>query len=285
MENKQEKIKWYESGNVITNLIIGTIIAIIVCSQSFAVITNASLDLFSSVINHNSIYLLILVYFILLKTKFGKQYFNYLNIFLVFLYLISTITSLLTVFQSFSLNTILAFVENCVLSVYLIHTMFRDTRLWNDYHIGKSPFNEISNDGYYNALIVIVVFTLVINLISTVVVSGLFISILDAIYILLFGRYIYLYREYLDYHKLDSNNEGNFDEIRKDIQNVLDSTTIDDKAIEMVDKIKDTASDVMDKTGIIKKKEVKKRTVKKKDDSNNTKKTVKKRTTKKGDDK
>ena len=285
MENKQEKIKWYESGNVITNLIIGTIIAIIVCSQSFAVITNASLDLFSSVINHNSIYLLILVYFILLKTKFGKQYFNYLNIFLVFLYLISTITSLLTVFQSFSLNTILTFVENCVLSVYLIHTMFRDTRLWNDYHIGKSPFNEISNDGYYNALIVIVVFTLVINLISTVVVSGLFISILDAIYILLFGRYIYLYREYLDYHKLDSNNEGNFDEIRKDIQNVLDSTTIDDKAIEIVDKIKDTASDVMDKTGIIKKKEVKKRTVKKKDDSNNTKKTVKKRTTKKGDDK
>ena len=244
---KKDKIKWYESGNVITNLIIGIIILIIVCSQSFAVITNASLDLFSSVINHNSIYLLILVYFVILKTKTGKKYFNYLNIFLVFLYFISTITSLLTVIQSFSLNTILSFVENSVLLIYLIHTMFRDTRLWKEFHIDKSPFNEISNDGYYNALIVIVVFTLVINLISTVVVSGLFLSILDAIYVLLFGRYIYLYREYLDYHKLDSDNEGNFDGIRKDIQNVLDSTTIDDKAIEIVNNIKDTTEDIIDK--------------------------------------
>lgn len=244
---KKEKIKWYESGNAITNLIIGIIILIIICSQSFAVVTNASLDLFSSVINHNSIYLLILVYFIFIKTKVGKRYFNYLNIFLVFLYFISTITSLLTLIQSFSLNTILAFVENSVLLIYLVHTMFRDTRLWKEYHISKSPFNEISNDGYYNALIVIVVFTLVINLISTVVVSGLFISILDAIYILLFGRYIYLYRDYLDYHKLDSDNEGNFDGLRKDIQNVLDSTTIDDKAVEIVNNIKDTTEDLIDK--------------------------------------
>ena len=255
---KKEKMKWYESGNIITSMIIGTIIAIIICSQSFAVITNASIDLFSSVINHNSIYLLILIYFILLKFKFGKKYFNYLNIFLVFLYFISTITSLLTVIQSFSLNTILAFVENGVLLVYLIHTMFRDTALWKDYKMSNSPFNEITNDGYYNALIVIVVFTLFINLISTVVLSGLFISILDAIYILLFGRYIYLYREYLDYHQLDSNNEGNFDGIRKDIQTVLDSTNLDEKAVEIIDKVKDTATDVMDKTGIIKKKEVKK---------------------------
>ena len=66
---------------------------------------------------------------------------------------------------------------------------------------------------------------------------------------MLFGRYIFLYREFLDYHKLDSNNEGNFNEIRKDIEKstdqvkekidqVLDKTDLDEKIVESAKKIK-----------------------------------------------
>ena len=77
----------------------------------------------------------------------------------------------------------------------------------------------------------------VYNLISTVVISGLFVSFLDTIYVLLFGRYIYLYRDYLDYNKLDSENDGNFDDIKKDIKDALDKTDIDDKVIDTVNKI------------------------------------------------
>lgn len=171
------------------------------------------------------------------------------------------ITSALTLIQSFSLNTILGFLESVVILLYLFHTMFRDTIIWKDYHLGKSPFNELKNDGYYYALLVLVAFNLAVNLISTVVVSGLFVSILDALYLLLLGRYVYLYREYLDYYKLDSNNEGNFNELRDNISNniddvkekindVLDKTDIDDKIIEATSKIKESAKDVLDKTDV-----------------------------------
>ena len=279
--NKGNNIKWYESGNVITSFIIITILATIFCSQSFAVIGDSNFSIFSSVINHNSMYLVVLIYFVLLKFKFGKRYFNYLNAFLVFFYFISAITSVLTLIQSFSLNTILGCLKDLVILVYLFHTMFRDTYVWKELKLGKSPFNEIQNDSYYYALVVLVVFGLVVNLISTVVVSGLFISILDAIYLLLFGRYIYLYREYLDYNKLDANNEGNFDGIKESISNsvneVLDKTEIDDKIVEATNKVKDKTKEVLDKTDVDEKivEGVKK----------TKEKITRKRTTKKGDDK
>ena len=236
MEEKKSKLKWYESGYSIITLIITTILAAIICSQSFAVGDN-SLSVFTSVINHNSSYLFVLIYFVLLFTNKGKKYFNYLNVLLIFIYLINTITSFLTLIQSFSLITISVFLENIILFVFLVHVMLRDTRLWDELHLSRSPFNEISNEGYYYAIVVVVVFDLVVNLISTVVVSGLFVSILDAIYVLLFGRYIYLYRDYLDYNKLDSDNDGNFDDIKKDIKEALDKTDFDDKVNDVVDKV------------------------------------------------
>lgn len=254
MSSNDNNIKWYESGNVITSFIIITILATIFCSQSFAVIGDSDFSVFTSVINHNSLYLVVLVYFVLLKTRFGKRYFNYLNVFLIFIYFISSITSILTLIQSFSLNTILGFLKDIVILLYLFHTMFRDTRVWKELKLGKSPFNEIQNDSYYYALLVLVVFGLVVNLISTVVISGLFISILDAIYLLLFGRYIYLYREYLDYHDLDANNKGNFDEIKESISSnineVLDKTEIDDKIVDAAGKVKEATKKALDKTDI-----------------------------------
>ena len=129
MDNNN-KIKWYESGNIITTFIIITILAAIFCSQSFAVIANGDFSIFSSVVNHNSLYAVVLVYFVLLKTRFGKRYFNYLNACLIFFYLIATVTSVLTLIQSFSLNTIIGFLKDIVLLVYLTHTMLRDSRVW-----------------------------------------------------------------------------------------------------------------------------------------------------------
>ncbi len=252
MSEGKNYIKWYESGNTITTLIIITILAAIFCSQSFAVSGDNSFSIFSSVINHNSVYLVVLVYFVLLKTKFGKKYFNYLNVFLIFFYLISTCTSLLTLFQSFSLNTVLDFSKNLVLLLYLFHTMFRDTRVWHDLKLGASPFNEIYNEGYYYALLVLVVLGLAVNFISALLSGGLFIPVLDALYLLLFGRYIYLYREYLDYHALDAENEGNFDDIKnkinENISDVLEKTEIDDKIVAAAGKVKEATQDILSKT-------------------------------------
>ena len=241
----KKELKWYDSGHTITSLIISTILIIIICSQSFVVGGGlGSFALFSSVINHNSIYFLILIYFILIKFSFGKKYFNYINIFLIFIYFIATITSALTVVQSFSLSTVFSFTLNFILVIYLSHTLFRDTRIWNDFYFYNSPFNELTNDWLFYAVVVISLFLLAINLISVDTISGVILSILDTCYVILFGRYIYLYRTYLDNKKIDVDNKGNFDAVREQIQNVLDNTDIDEKIIEVKDKIVDGAVDI-----------------------------------------
>ena len=252
---KDKKTMWYDNGNVIVNLIIGIILVIIICSQSFVTTHGSSLELFSSIINHNSIYLFILVYFVFLKFKVGKKYFNYFNKLLIFIYVLTTLTSFLTVIQSFSLNTIIDFIINIALLMYLFHTMFRDTRIWNGLHINKSPFNEIDNDVNYYTILVISVFYLVVNLISTVVISGVVIALLDTIYYFLFGRYIYLYRRYLDNNKIGVRGLGNFNEVREKITDVTDSMKkeiddfvkekeIDKKIDEIGNKIEDTTKKV-----------------------------------------
>lgn len=303
-ENNNQEYNWYDSGNIITSLIIGVILLVIVCSQSFAVSGNSSLALFGSVINHNSIYLLVLVYFIALKTREGKKYFNYLNVFLIFIYFIATVTSLLTVVQSFSLNTILSFAMNFVLEIYLLHTMFRDTRVWKEFKLGNSPFNEITNEIYFYIVVVLSVFLLAVNLISTVVVSGVIISILDAVYAVLFSRYVFLYGSYLDSKKKDVNNSGNFDEIKDNIKNTVDEVNkkinnfveenkIDEKIDNVKERItdeakvlKDKINDLVEDEAIKKEVNTEEKKVKKEISKQKTTQTKKKNATKKkGEDK
>ena len=234
--NKIKKVKWYDNGEILTSIILGIITLIVICSQGLA---NGQLSFafFSSVINHNSIFILVFVYFAFLKFDFGKKYFNYLNIVLIFLYFLTTITSLLTVIQSFSLTTVLSFVLNLFFLIYLSHTLFRDTIIWKDYHLSASPFNELTNEWFFYTILVVAVLSLAVDLISTVEIDGVIISFLDAVYYGLFARYIYLYREYLDAKKLDSNNSGNFDEVREKVQEVLDKTEIDDKIVDGIKNV------------------------------------------------
>ena len=228
MAKKEVKdiVEWYDNPKFISNSMIILILAIILCSQSFVFGGENSLKLFGSIINHNSIYILVLIYFIFLKTNFGKKYFNYLNLFLIFIYVVCTITSFLTVIQDFSLATVLSFSIFFVLFIYLIHTFFRDTRLWKDLKMCDSPFNELSNDWYFYTLIILSSFLLIVKLISTVVFSGVILSILDCIYVVLLGRYIFLYRDYLDDKNKDANNSGNFDEIKDFVKDTIDDATI-----------------------------------------------------------
>ena len=240
---KDNKIKWYDSGKNIVTFIIIILLLTIICSQAFAVVGSKNVNIITSVISHNTIYLLILIYFIGLKTYAGKKYFNYLNVFLMFIYLVLSITSFLTVVQSFSLNTILSFSINIIVLIYMFHTMFRDTRVWREFKLGNSPFNEITNDVYFNTLIIMVIISLFVNSISTVVISGLIISILNALFVTFLGRYIYLYRSYLDNMKKDINNDGNFDSIKKDFKDDLERVG---KIISDVgENVKEKADDVV----------------------------------------
>ena len=246
--DKDKKLKWYDSGNNITTCIIIIVLLTIICSQAFAVVGSNTISIIASVISHNTIYLLISIYFIGLKTYIGKKYFNYLHVFLMFIYFVLSVTSFLTVIQSFSLNTVLSFSINVIVLIYLFHTMFRDTRVWKEFKLGNSPFNEITNDFYFNTLVILVIISLFVNLISTVVLSGLVISILNALYITFLGRYIYLYRDYLDKKRLDINNKGNFDNLRKEVKEDLEeiSGIIKDKTEDTVSKVNETIKETKD---------------------------------------
>lgn len=292
MSKSKKDIKWYDSGNFITNLIIIVIALIVISSQSFAVNGDNTLALFSSVINHNTIYLLVLVYFFSLKINFGKKYFNYMNLFLLFIYIISTVTSCLTIFQSFSLNTVLDFITNFTIVIYFFHTMFRDTSYWKEYKLGNSPFNELTNEWYFYTIIVLGVFSLCVSLISAVEISGVVLSILDFIYIGLVGRYIFLYREYLDTKKININNKGNFDEIKENIKETLDNATekvvnvideyhIDEKISNTIDKVSDATRDLKDELDkFVEENEIDKKIDDVKKSVNDTSKKVKAETTK-----
>ena len=234
-KKKIEKVAWYNDAQIITGLILSTVILIVLCSQSFAN-GEFSFALFSSVINHNSIYLLVFIYFLLIQIHFGKKYFNYLNAFLIFIYIITTFTSFLTLTQSLDLTTVFTFILNFIFLVYFIHTFLRGTRFWEELHLSSSPFHELTNEGVYYAIVIISVLLLAVNLINTVAISGVVLSVLDTVYFMLLGRYAYLYWEYLDKKKIDNENEGNLDDVKVKVQEVLDKTDVDEI---IVDSIKD----------------------------------------------
>lgn len=249
-KNKKVEVEWYDNPNVITNLIILMIGLIVILSQSFAVNNNLSvLDILSSILNHNISYLLVCIYFVALKTKTGKQYFDFFNIFMIILYALTSVTSLLTVLQSFGLGSLLGFAIDLAILIYIIHTFLRSTSMWKSLGMSKSPFNEINNSGYYYSILILSITLLAVNLIFTTSLDGTILTLMDTAYTILFIRYIYLYGVFLDSKKISVDNEGNFDEYRELIKDKVEDITedINDKAKEIrediIEKIEDANFD------------------------------------------
>lgn len=279
-EKSGVRIAWYDNPDIITNIIIGLIAVIILLSQSFAINNNLSThEILSSIINHNSVYLIVLVYFVALKTNIGKRYFDFLNIFLVLLYFITGITSFLTIFQSFSLEALVACALHLTLFVYLFHTLFRRTRVWKEFHLNKSPFNEIKNDAYFYAISVLTIFLLALDLIVTTTPDGAILSILDASYMLAFARYVFLYGCFVDNKERKINPTTSMEEVREALND------LGEKVGDVVDNVADIVEDTVDQVekkinDVVEKKDESKKTVKK-----STKKTTTKKSVKKGEDK
>ena len=203
VEKRKKDLEWYDNPNMIVTLLLGLNIAVIILSQAFAIKSNLSgMEMFRTILNHNSIYIMLLVYFAFLMTKFGKKYFNFLNIILIIFYALVMIASLLTVFQSFGLSSLVSLLLYLIIFIYLVGTFIRDTRLWQELDLGKIPFDEVTNDWYFYAIILLSVVYLAVNLISADTFDGIVLSTLGTICIMLFARYIYLYKAYLESKKI-----------------------------------------------------------------------------------
>ena len=194
-----EVVEWYDNPNFITTLAITSLALIIILSQSFAVKNNiGSNAILRNFLNHNSIYLVGLLYFIPLKTRIGKKYFNFLNLFLILIYTIFTITSILTIIQSLSLTSLVTLGIYIMFLIYMIHSLLYNTRIWKEFKLDKSPFNDISNINYFYAIVILGIILLTIDLIQTSTFDGAVISMLVTAYTILLSRYIYLYKDYVD---------------------------------------------------------------------------------------
>lgn len=218
MKEKEELKKiWYDSSHYITNLAIIFIAIIIVLSQAFAVNNGLSTaDMVRNLLNHNILYLIGLVYFIPLKTKAGKKYFNYLNIFFIIIYFIFSITSVLTMIQSFGLTSLINFTINFIFLIYMSHNLLKNTRIWKELKMNSSPFYEINNENYFYALIVLSMILLAINLIESNMFDGVILSLLSTIYNCILARYIYLYQIHLE-HPNESDLFKEIDQISKEL--------------------------------------------------------------------
>lgn len=245
--------EWYDNPAYVTNLMIFLIFVIVVLSQSFAINNNLSaIDILGSILNHNSIYLIVCIYFLALKMKIGRVYFDFLNLFMIVLYGIISIASFLTIFQSFGLASLLKLTGDLLVFVYLIHTFLRSTHIWKSAKLNKSPFNEITNSGYFYSILVIEVILLAVNLIVTTSIDGTILTLLDFCYYVLLSRYVYLYGEYLNAKKINANNDGNFDKYRAEIATGIDKIVKENNLEDEYNSVRNSVNEVKDKINEIK---------------------------------
>lgn len=234
MNEKLKKDKmWYDNSNTLTTVAITILTLIIVLSQSYAVKNNLSTnDILRNLLNHNTIYIIGLIYFIPLKAKVGKKYFNYLNLFLIIVYLIFSITSLLSVIRSFGLTSLISLSINITFLIYMSHVFLKKTRFWQELKLEKSPFNEIKNDNYFYILFILALTLLVIDLINSAHIDGVVLSLVGMLYTIVLARYIYIYEIHLE------NSDSKKEKIENDLFYQIDKMDKD------FPKLKKIATDV-----------------------------------------
>lgn len=199
MKNTKEK-DWYDSPNMITYMIIGLLIILIISSQSFAIQNNlGAADIFRSILNHNSIYVITLLYFILIRMKFGKKYFDYLNVLMVLLYVLLSVASLFTIFQSFGLASLLSLASNLLLTIYFVYAFLCHTELGKELRLDNSPLAELNNSQYFYIIVSLQVVILIVGLVGASSFESVVIALLEVIYKFLLARYIYLYKEFIEH--------------------------------------------------------------------------------------
>ena len=239
LEEKNEKKSWYDNPRFIVNLITIILLGILVYSQSISSTSNLTgWELFRNIMNVNLLYVIILLYFILIRFKVGKKYFNYCNLFLILLYFFITMTSLLTIIGSFDLILFLVLLINITLFIQMFHTFLRGTISWKEFRLERSPFNEIKSSNYFLIVFVLSTLYLVINLISSGEFSGVVLTLFVSLYYIFFSRYIHLYSVYLDSIDKDKDNVGNFDDVKEKIVNSVTESINKDEKIEESEDIK-----------------------------------------------
>lgn len=195
--NDRKEKEWYDDANVVTSLLIGILILILIISQAFAIRHQMGIDyMLRSLFNYNTIYVFFLSYFVLLKTKVGKRYFQLMNVILTVLEVLVLFGSILNVIQFFGLGTLFNLIMNIVLLTYMGYVLLRETKIWDLFHFEGLQLHLIKNSQFFTALSFINIIILVIELINSIEFDHVVLKLMECIYMIGFARYLYLYQDY-----------------------------------------------------------------------------------------
>lgn len=183
-------IAFLNSPRQITNaLIIGLLIYMLFSIADNYVSNNGLLDL----IGNSFFYIYLTIYFLLLKTQFGQERFSYMNVILGALLGIHLIGSLFNILTTFNFTMIFNLVVDLLLFIYFISSFFN--KYLNKIEWIKGMNNKII---FYILCIVILIFylLLLIKYVSVLPVLKILRYIVELFVLLLFSRYIYLYKKF-----------------------------------------------------------------------------------------
>lgn len=183
-------IAFLNSPRQITNaLIIGLLIYMLFSIADNYVSNNGLLDL----IGNSFFYIYLTIYFLLLKTQFGQERFSYMNVILGALLGIHLIGSLFNILTTFNFTMIFNLVVDLLLFIYFISSFFN--KYLNKIEWIKGMNNKII---FYILCIVILIFylLLLIKYVSVLPVIKILRYIVELFVLLLFSRYIYLYKKF-----------------------------------------------------------------------------------------
>ena len=129
--------------------------------------------------------------------------------------------------------------------------MFRRTRIWKEFHLSKSPFNEIKNDAYFSSVFILTIILWAVDLIATTTLDGTILTCLDTAFLLLFDRYIFLYGCFLDNKEKKINTSTTIEDVKEVVDEVKEkfgevAEVASDSAMDLVSQVQKKIDDTID---------------------------------------
>lgn len=190
MDKEIKDIKFLNDPTQITNILIVGLLIYMLVSIIYSYISDLGL---LDLIGNHFFYIVLTIYFILLKVQFGKKHFSYMNVVLVLLLCINFIGSLFNILTTFNFTTLFSLFVDILLLSYFSNSFF------SKYLENIKPLKRINNTKIFYILSFILILLHIMLLIKYfTVLPGIKICkyIMQLLILLFFTRYIYLYKKY-----------------------------------------------------------------------------------------
>lgn len=185
-----KEIAFLNNPRQITNALIVGLLIYVLFSIAYNYVSNQGL---LDLIGNSFFYIILTIYFLLLKTRFGQERFSYMNVILYILLGINLLGSIFNILTTFNFTMIFNLLVDLLLFIYFASSFFYKYLKKIDW-LGK-----ISNQMFFYilcGLIFIFYLLILIKYVRVLPVLKILRYIVEFVVLLLFNRYIYLYKKF-----------------------------------------------------------------------------------------